>query len=263
MRALAAALLLAGTPTLAFAQDAPPATARPVMRERSARGLVIDARGSFAGYGLRTQTATAFGVATIDLPSRGFGFTAGAHLLIPLGRVSFGAGGEMMLTQRSRERLDALNEPTGVVLKTRAFSLSPQVSLNFGRARGWSYVSGGIGVMSFETWDAANDRPERRLRGINYGGGLLGGPALLPHAGRRGDQHRSRARRAAPGRDQRGNQSEIAFSDSFSSLIVPWPDRMSSDISLPAACRAASTTASRMNGLMPRFFVFDAAYETS
>ena len=177
MRALAAALLLTGAPALVFAQQTPaPAppqtTAEPVLRERPVRGIVIDARGAFGGFGLRTATATALGVTSADLPSPGLGFSAGAHLLLPIGRrVSLGAGGEMMLTQRSRQKVDQDGEATGPLLKTRAYSLSPQVSLNFGRARGWSYVSGGMGTTSFETWNDAGDRPDRRLRGINYGGG--------------------------------------------------------------------------------------------
>ena len=176
MRALAAALLLTGAPALAFAQQTPPAqpqtTAQPVLRERPVRGIVIDARGSFGGYGLRPATATALSVTTADLPSPGLGFSAGAHVLLPLGaRVALGAGGEMMLTRRSRQKTDATGEPAGPLIKTRAYSLSPQVSLNFGRANGWSYVSGGMGSVSYETWDDAGERPERPLRGINYGGG--------------------------------------------------------------------------------------------
>lgn len=176
MRAATLALLLTGAPGLAFAQQPPAAqpqtTAEPVLRERPVRGIVIDARGAFGGYGVRAATATALAVTSADLPSPGLGFSAGAHLLLPIGRrISLGAGAEMMLTQRSRRKLDEDGEATGPSLKTRAYSLSPQVSLNFGRAAGWSYVSGGMGTMSFETWNDAGERPDRRLRGINYGGG--------------------------------------------------------------------------------------------
>jgi hypothetical protein len=179
MRAFVAALLLSGAPALAFAQQTPPpaqpqpatSPAPPLIRDRPARGIVIDARGSLARFGLRQPTAAALGVKTSDLPTPGLGFTAGAHLLLPLGRVSLGAGGEMMLARRSRQSVDADGEPSGPLLKSRAFSLSPQVSLNFGRANGWSYVSGGLGTVSFETWNDAGDRPDRRLRGLNYGGG--------------------------------------------------------------------------------------------
>jgi opacity protein-like surface antigen len=176
MRAFAA-LLVAIAPATAFAQQTPPpgqpqVTAPPVIRDRPVRGFVIDARGSLAKFGLRPDTATALGVQAADMPGPGLGITAGAHVyLLPLGRVVLGAGGEVMLTARSRQKIDDKGEPSGPLLKSRAFSVSPQVSLNFGRATGWSYVSAGYGVTSWETWNDAGDRPDRRASGLNYGGG--------------------------------------------------------------------------------------------
>ena len=51
--------------------------------------------------------------------------------------------------------------------------LSPQLSLNFGSRNGWSYLSGGIGFVSFTT--EREDDPvadaDGRTRSLNYGGG--------------------------------------------------------------------------------------------
>lgn len=177
MRAFAAALLIAIAPAAALAQQPTPPTepqitAPPVLRERPVRGIVVDARGSLAKFGLRQETAAALGAATADLPGPGLGFTIGAHAyLVPLGKTVLGVGGEMMLARRSRQKVDALGEPDGPLFKSRAFSLSPQVSLNFGRASGWSYVSAGMGATSWETWNDAGECPDRRARGLNYGGG--------------------------------------------------------------------------------------------
>ena len=177
MRAFVAALLIAAAPAAAAAQQqtpppAPQTTAPPLLRERPVRGFAIDARASLGKFGLRPESAIALGVPASTLPGPGLGFTAGAHVyLLPIGKTVIGAGGEMMLTQKSRQDVDAEGDPTGPLLKSRAFSLTPQVSLNFGRATGWSYVSAGYGLASWETWNGAGDRPDRRLRGLNYGGG--------------------------------------------------------------------------------------------
>ena len=179
MRALAAALVVIAAPALAAAQQTPPPppptpgqTAPPIIRERPVSGFVVDARGVLAKFGLRPLTAQALGVKTAEIPGPGLGVAAGAHVFpVRLGRVAIGIGGELMLASRSRALVDAQNEPTGVVLRSRAYSLAPQVSLNFGRHTGWSYISGGIGTASFETWNDEDARPERRLRAINYGGG--------------------------------------------------------------------------------------------
>jgi hypothetical protein len=52
-------------------------------------------------------------------------------------------------------------------------SASPQLSLNFGRENGWSYISGGVGVAGFTS--EVVERPladaTARPRAINYGGG--------------------------------------------------------------------------------------------
>jgi hypothetical protein len=52
-------------------------------------------------------------------------------------------------------------------------SISPQVSLNFGRRNGYSYLTGGIGLGAFTTEleeDPVGDA-DARPRVLNYGGG--------------------------------------------------------------------------------------------
>ena len=176
MRAFAVALLVAGAPGLAFAQQIPPPPspppAPPVYVERPVSGFVIDARGVVAKFGQRPATAEALGVNTGDLPGPGFGGVAGAHVYpIRLGPIAIGIGAEIMVARRSKQPLQSSAAPLGPELRTRAFSMAPQISLNFGHRNGWSFVSGGIGVASFETWAGTSAMPERRVRGINYGGG--------------------------------------------------------------------------------------------
>ncbi len=48
----------------------------------------------------------------------------------------------------------------------------PQLSLNFGSGRGWSYIGGGLAFMKRATGDVDADVPDGpRLTGIHYGGG--------------------------------------------------------------------------------------------
>lgn len=172
MRAFVAALLVAGAPALAAAQQAPAPPDLPESRPVS--GFVVDVRGALAKFGQRPLTAATLGVTAADLPGPGFGASIGAHVYpVRLGRVAFGIGGEMLLARRSRQKIDTAGEPVGAELQSRLFTFAPQVSGNFGHRNGWSYASVGVGTASFETWptDPDGDRPDRRVRVINYGGG--------------------------------------------------------------------------------------------
>jgi hypothetical protein len=181
MRAFVAALLVTGAPALALAQQTPPAPpASPAQQaivpaeplERPISGFVIDARGVLAKFGQRPLTAAALGVLPKNMPGPGMGGSIGAHVYpFRMGRVALGVGGEILIARRSRQPVDEDGEPDGDLLKSRLFAISPQVSLNFGHRNGWSYVSGGFGSASYETWADTATMPERRVRAINYGGG--------------------------------------------------------------------------------------------
>ena len=135
-------------------------------------GFVVDARGSLAKFGQRPSTAAALGVKSADVPGPGLGGSIGAHVYpLRLGRLALGVGGEVMIARRSRQPIDKAGEDDGPLLKSRFFTFSPQVSMNFGRRNGWSYASVGMGTASYETWAETTDMPDRRVRVINYGGG--------------------------------------------------------------------------------------------
>lgn len=176
MRAFVAALLVAGVPALAAAQQSPASPASPALPDlpesRPVSGFVVDARGALAKFGQRPLTAAALGVTAADVPGPGLGGSIGAHVYpLRLGRVAFGVGGEVLLARRSRQKIDSAGEPVGAELQSRFYTLAPQISGNFGHRNGWSYVSAGIGTASFETWPVDTENPDRRVRAINYGGG--------------------------------------------------------------------------------------------
>ena len=170
--ALGLSLLLMFTGA-AHAQEAPPVFP---LNEEPIAPFVFDARGTLARFKQLPATATALGVAATDLPTRGLGLVVGAHLY-PVRRNNFalGIGGELLLRARGSNTIAPAVEdgPDGPAVVTRMTALSPQLSLNFGKRDGWSYLSGGIGWASLtsELEETPFEDPESRPRAINYGGG--------------------------------------------------------------------------------------------
>jgi hypothetical protein len=160
--AVACACVLGGGVREARAQDPPP----PISR------LVLDVRGSMRNFPDSSELAASRGLSASELPGRGLGFDAGAHLhLFKWKAITFGVGGQLTIGQA---HLDA-SETAGVRAVTeRLTSLSSDLSLNFGDGEGWSYLSAGPG---FSIWALAADAvgpiaaDDERLTTFNYGGG--------------------------------------------------------------------------------------------
>ena len=155
-------------PSAADAQDVP-AERLPIAR------YVIDARADFPKFKQDAAIANAIGAGVLNLPTRGFGFVAGAHLYpFRVGLVTFGLGAEWMKAGRSRT-LNTGTEaaPKKVTVNSRLSMLAPQISFNFGSRNGYSYISGGIGKSNFtvERTDTRLPDPESGSKTINYGGG--------------------------------------------------------------------------------------------
>ncbi len=157
-----------------MASLAPGAAAQEPEKEPIGR-FAVDARVALPRYPDDPATVTALGVTAENLPGRGLGLAAGVTVYpARLGKVALGIGGEWLLSRGSKT-LDPEEEggPSGPKVTTRFSALSPQVSLNFGGRNGWSYVSGGIGWVSFTTEleDAPVADATGRTRAFNYGGG--------------------------------------------------------------------------------------------
>jgi hypothetical protein len=145
-------------------------------REREPIGpFAADARVALPNFPDDAAIATALGVTEENLPGRGLGISAGVHFYpARIRRVALGLGAELLLSRASRT-LEPAQEggPDGPTVNARFSALSPQISLNFGSRRGWSYLSGGIGWGNFtvEPETAPVASPDGRLRTLNYGGG--------------------------------------------------------------------------------------------
>jgi hypothetical protein len=115
------------------------------------------------------------GLTLAELPGRGWGALIGLHFYPLRWRaITFGIGGEVV-ANRSRSTPPA-STTTSTLRSTeeKFLSAAPQLSFNFGKASGWSYLSGGIGVSQWSLIpDGQNPFPgdSERLKTINYGGG--------------------------------------------------------------------------------------------
>jgi hypothetical protein len=134
--------------------------------------FVIDARIAFPSFSSADSIATAYGFRADQLPERGMGFEVGAHVYPLRGRrITLGLGASLMRA-RGRQKPAEDAAATDPTVETRMSALTPQVSLNFGSSRGWSYISAGYGWTRRTTGDASSTLLDgSNVRTLSYGGG--------------------------------------------------------------------------------------------
>jgi hypothetical protein len=111
-------------------------------------------------------------VASEDMPSRAKTVVAGAHVyLLRKGGFKLGVGAEAIRGVSSNQHLDPTGKEVGPIIRRRLEGMSGQLSLNFGKGKGWSYITAGGGPMKFESYldDAKPTRAGTTT--LNYGGG--------------------------------------------------------------------------------------------
>ncbi len=164
--------LIAASPARAQTSPARPAT--PAIDNRIPLAA-LDLRGVFAFLGKDPITATGLFLAAENLPSKAFGLSGGAHVYPVRGRAwALGLGAEAIVVRNSLEPIDlTTKKPTGDVFKRRLRGVSGQLSLNFGHKAGWSYLTAGLGPMSFESYlEKTTVIPDGlRTTTLNFGGG--------------------------------------------------------------------------------------------
>lgn len=164
---MAAAVLLGSTAS-ASAQDVP-------LEDQPIGRFVADVRGAFPKFKQDPNVASGIGVSALNLPTRAVGIVVGAHWYpARIGPITLGLGGEFIRAERNRTLPAAEKGGTpGPTVQSQMSSVTPQVSFNFGKRQGWSYISGGIGGTAFtaERQDTPLPPQEGRTRTFNYGGG--------------------------------------------------------------------------------------------
>jgi len=136
--------------------------------------FTFDIHGVVPKFGDDPQLALSRGLNTTDLPGAGFGASAGLHFYLPkIAGITIGLGAEAIVA-RSSASSDTGSSTTALAVTETFKEVSPQLSLNFGSGKGWSYLSAGIGrsMWSVVAENApASPADEEILSTINYGGG--------------------------------------------------------------------------------------------
>jgi hypothetical protein len=136
--------------------------------------VAFDIRGFYGSLGQDPVTAAGLGVDPTALPARGLGGAAGIHVYpLRLRRLSVGFSGEGVFSRGRAQREPEEGQPADLAVQQRLQGLSGNLSLNFGDRNGWSYVTAGIGPMTFTSYlgETAPDAPAPRKMTINMGGG--------------------------------------------------------------------------------------------
>jgi hypothetical protein len=157
---------------------------------------VIDVRGTASSVPSMLPFFPPLGTTTL-VPTRGIGFDVGAHVYpMSLGAARLGFGVNLVRVGGWAETVVAPSASggststgtstgtsssavaTGPRVDVVLMGLAPQVSFNFGKADGWSYVSAGLGVVSVTTRvtrsaiaSADGQQENGPLRALNFGGG--------------------------------------------------------------------------------------------
>ena len=147
---------LVGTP--AFAQIAAPDPPGP---------YVIDVRGVTSAIPEDPSFFPPVPAATI-IPSRGYGIDVGAHVyLVRLGAARLGVGANVLRVRgtasppaptsgsTSTTTASSITPATRPDVHATLTTIAPQLSVNFGNADGWSYVSAGLGRAQVATGSSA------------------------------------------------------------------------------------------------------------
>jgi len=160
------AALLAVIARPAAAQDEPPPPIGPV---------VIDLHGIMPSFPDNPQLASSRCMLPSELPGRALGLYAAAHFYpYKWKAVTFGIGADLtLLRAHESASVDASGTVNRAVTEQLAHG-SAQLSFNFGKGDGWSYISGGYGPGQWSLvpdGDSPTDVDVEIQPMANYGGG--------------------------------------------------------------------------------------------
>jgi len=145
------------------------------LTEQPISRYVVDVRAALPKVPSEDGLGNPYGLTGDQLPGLGLGVDVGAHYYVMRWkRMALGLGFAAVV---GRAHASAVTADDGTVTgkdTTATFTAAaPQISINFGSAAGWSYLSGGIGVASLaiRTPDTPDSQRAPRTKTLNYGGG--------------------------------------------------------------------------------------------
>lgn len=137
--------------------------------------FVIDARGAFSTVGRSEDLALPRGLQASELPRRVLGFDVGAHVYPVRGKVTLGVGASLLRLGGTQTPDADADGSADAPVTSGTFTLTgiaPQLSLNFGSSRGWSYVGAGMGLSRLTAGRAEGTlESSPQLLTLNMGGG--------------------------------------------------------------------------------------------
>ena len=137
--------------------------------------FVVDARGVFSSVGRSEELAAPRGLTSGELPKTVLGLDVGAHVYPLRRKVTVGLGASLLMVGGTQTpgppeegAVDAPVTPGEFAVR----AIVPQVSLNFGSGRGWSYLGAGLGFSKMKAGRADSDLEySPQLLTLNLGGG--------------------------------------------------------------------------------------------
>jgi hypothetical protein len=146
-------------------------TAATAQQEEPIGPFAVDVRGALARYGENPGLARPLGLSADALPTGGLGLDlSGTWYPLPRPSFTLGIGFGAVGVQGKEGPVE--NDLTPRV-RVRLVAAAPHASVNFGSGKGWSYLSGGIGLASLrvEVPESQQAAFPARQRMFHYGGG--------------------------------------------------------------------------------------------
>lgn len=135
--------------------------------------VAVDIRAGFPAIGDDALTLAGLRLTSpVDMPTRALTGVVGIHVY-PLRsmRWKLGLGAELLRGRGHLQKKDVKGKPVGDPINRTLDALSGQVSLNFGRGQGWSYLTVGAGPFGFDSFRGEGPGDGVGTSTINAGGG--------------------------------------------------------------------------------------------
>ena len=133
--------------------------------------FVADLHGVVVPWGQNPDLAIVRGFDPSTQPNLGLGIGGGAHVYLLRWRfVTVGLGASVLYASGSQSPGPDDPDPQAPALRKTLTAVVSQLSLNFGRRNGWSYISAGPGSSTFSLYDqdfseaASTEYPHLQLR---------------------------------------------------------------------------------------------------
>jgi hypothetical protein len=139
--------------------------------------VVVDVRVALPRFGQSTLTAATLvadpAIDPHDLPTLALAPVIGVQTYpLRTGGFALGIGGEFITGHVTNQPTDATTgKAVGTAIERQFSSASVQVSFNFGHRLGWSYLSAGMGPVTFDTYLTGTKPDGLHPATLNYGGG--------------------------------------------------------------------------------------------